>query len=123
MDEPYLFELMILPGVPQILGQEPVEDFMVSISEFDFLLRDRVELGSLKLQVEVVDEGVDSCKNESNDGGYGIDGVEWLLVSTVHQVDELQAAGKASCDILVENYGIEVEEGPAIESYPHVPPP
>ncbi len=68
-----------------------------------------------------MDERVERRNDEGDDSCSSIDSPECALISLVTNRCELQGAGQDQRKILVEDNGVEDEEGPLDEGHPHVP--
>lgn len=78
-------------------------------------LHQLLDIPSLVLDQKVKDDWIQSCKNECNNAGCSIYPSKCRLVGVSLEVEELQAAGQANCEVLVENERIEKENWPVFK--------
>lgn len=64
---------------------------------------------------EEVEEGVDGSYDECDDGCGCGDACECSLFCFVEKAGELQHACEHECEVLIEDYGVEVEVGSSME--------
>ena len=92
---------------------------MVSVSVWYFIVN-TVHIFLFVRKVEEMDERINSGQDKKYDGRCSVDAFERVYIGIAGQVDELQSACNAYCNVLVKYDWVEHKEGPSIESNLHV---